>query len=107
MCQYVIYNLQDHTYWSNSFGWVGLEEASFYDETDRNTLNLPIGGRWVPLWEVDYLQAVRLIAELEGLDKLGEGTCYAVAEEMGLDVSEVYDIIDRAKTKFDSFKQRM
>lgn len=110
MCYYVVYNIDNHRCWNDDIkGWMPLDQATaFYDyDVARINFPLPAGGQWLPAWEVDYLQAVRLITELEGLDKLGESTCYALAEEMGLDVNEVYDIIDRAKAKFDSFKSRL
>ena len=34
-------------YWSNSCGWVNREHASGFSLEEVNSLNLPIGGRWV------------------------------------------------------------
>tara|TARA_Y100000310_G_scaffold324929_1_gene387568 strand:+ start:415 stop:636 length:222 start_codon:yes stop_codon:yes gene_type:complete len=35
-------------YWSNEWGWVGIEEATKFTEEDAGVfLNLPYGGEWV------------------------------------------------------------
>jgi hypothetical protein len=35
-------------FWSNESGWVieGSDEVSFFDEHERDRLNLPLGGEW-------------------------------------------------------------
>ena len=33
-------------YWSNEFGWVDLHDADRFDNAEKLTLTLPIGGRW-------------------------------------------------------------
>lgn len=39
-------------YWDNEMGWVDEYDASFFNEREKRTLNLPVGGlrdnvRWV------------------------------------------------------------
>jgi len=34
-------------YWSNQWGWTGIEEADAFTEEEAGKLNLPVGGEWV------------------------------------------------------------
>lgn len=34
-------------YWSNDIGWVSKGSADIFTEEERNSLNLPIEGKWV------------------------------------------------------------
>jgi hypothetical protein len=34
-------------YWSNDIGWVGAECCDSFTRSERETVNLPIGGEWV------------------------------------------------------------
>jgi len=34
-------------YWSNQWGWTGVEEADRFTEEEASALNLPVGGQWV------------------------------------------------------------
>ena len=36
-------------YWSNEWGWTGIEEADQFTEEEAAELNLPVGGDWVYL----------------------------------------------------------
>jgi len=38
---------QSGLYWSNSLGWTTIEEADTFDDDDKETSALPIGGKWV------------------------------------------------------------
>ena len=44
---YIIWNPLEG-FWSNNFGWVeNIDDADIFSEEEKNTFNLPIGGRWV------------------------------------------------------------
>jgi hypothetical protein len=34
-------------YWNNKMGWVDLEEADVFTQSEFETLHLPIGGQWL------------------------------------------------------------
>ena len=34
-------------YWSNEWGWTGIEEADRFTEEEASALVLPVGGQWV------------------------------------------------------------
>lgn len=36
-------------WWNNEMGWVDWELADEFDEIDKRSFNLPIGGEWAPL----------------------------------------------------------
>jgi len=48
-CEYVIQNQSDNDLlWSNSDGWVeDLNNADYFEEWEKETLNLPIEGMWI------------------------------------------------------------
>lgn len=53
MKKYVIRALRERDevgplYWANEFGWVDRSSADTFDESEVTTLNLPMGGVWVP-----------------------------------------------------------
>ena len=35
-------------YWSNKLGWTAIGLADQFTEAEKNTLNLPMDGEWVP-----------------------------------------------------------
>jgi len=35
-------------YWSNDLGWVLRPQSDKFTTEEKNTLNLPLGGRWLP-----------------------------------------------------------
>lgn len=37
----------EHLYWSNALGWTDVGNADRFDNADKLTLNLPVGGRWL------------------------------------------------------------
>jgi hypothetical protein len=39
-------------YWSNKDGWVDRPSADVFSDSEKETLNLPYGGRWVSVQEV-------------------------------------------------------
>jgi hypothetical protein len=45
--EYVVHRLdtdiEEIAYWSNRFGWIGIESATIFDKTDTETYNLPVG----------------------------------------------------------------
>ena len=44
---YIIWNFLEG-FWSNNNGWVeDIDGADIFNEEEKNTLNLPIDGRWV------------------------------------------------------------
>jgi hypothetical protein len=36
----------DHLYWSNDFGWVGLDEATRFGIEELDKVDLPLDGEW-------------------------------------------------------------
>jgi hypothetical protein len=52
---YVIRSIDDqdrYEYWSNDFGWVSLSIADQFTPEEQKTLNLPMGGEWVPYSQI-------------------------------------------------------
>lgn len=45
---YRIISTDCKAFWSNADGWVGLYGSDIFTEKERETLNLPIDGCWVP-----------------------------------------------------------
>ena len=44
---YIIQNKNDEElYWSNQWGWCDIDEADRFSEDEKNTLNLPLEGKW-------------------------------------------------------------
>lgn len=43
----------DLLYWSNELGWADLDAATVFSASEKNTLNLPMGGAWRALSEPD------------------------------------------------------
>lgn len=39
----------DKLFWSSADGWVGMDSADTFSERDKQTLSLPIDGRWVEI----------------------------------------------------------
>ena len=46
---WLIYSPQARLWWSNEIGWVGRKSATVFLVVEKQRLNLPIGGKWVPL----------------------------------------------------------
>jgi hypothetical protein len=58
--EYQIISVNNKAFWNNQEGWVGIESGTIFTEEERNTLNLPCDGRWVP-----YFAAIpRTVGEL-------------------------------------------
>jgi hypothetical protein len=55
MKHYMIYGKREsfiegeNMYWSNDIGWTLKEGADVFSQSERDTLNLPIGGEWEEL----------------------------------------------------------
>ena len=95
---YVIQNEKGTEYWSNDDGWVDIKSATPFSEQEKLTLNLPIGGKWTTLWEVNSIQFARFIAECEACGIFNdELRLEEVADSMDLDIDEVFEIISRAQ----------
>lgn len=45
---YRIISTNCKAFWSNADGWVGLKGSDIFTDKERETLNLPIDGCWVP-----------------------------------------------------------
>lgn len=103
---YVIANEKNTEYWNNDNGWVDISSATLFNEEDTEVLNLPVGGHWVTLWEVNSLQFARFIAECEAVGVFSdESIMEQVAEEMDLDTDEVFQLVSRAQEYFDTWKK--
>jgi hypothetical protein len=46
--KYRIISTNCKAFWSNDDGWVGLKGATVFSKQERETLNLPCEGCWVP-----------------------------------------------------------
>lgn len=105
MKPYVITNLKGTEFWSNEFGWTDISESTKFFEEETKTLNLPMEGKWMTLWEVNSLQFARFIAECEACGIFtDEDRLLQVCDSMDLELDEVYEIVGRAQTFWDNFK---
>lgn len=94
-------------FWSNTDGWVDIGSAERFTKEETQNLNLPIGGSWATLWEVNIVQFARFIAECESCGVFTVANLQDVAESMDLCQDEVLEVIDRAQACWDGFKSRM
>jgi hypothetical protein len=52
MSEYVIYNIEDdQLFWNNSLGWVPTEQETRFTQAERDSLPLPVGGKWAVVCE--------------------------------------------------------
>lgn len=101
MKPYVIRNESGTEFWSNEDGWVDLASATKFTPDEYKSLNLPIGGTWITLWEINAVQFARFIAECEACGVFSdEVRMEEVAESMDLELDEVYEIISNAQDDF-------
>ena len=102
---WVIQNLNDGTFWSNELGWVGIESAVVYSDEEREgVVHLPLESKWVILWELSALRFARLVTECDAVGLFADKSLMdLVAIGMNMDVSEVYELVDRAKVCWDSY----
>lgn len=104
MSLFVIINSRQE-FWSNQVGWTDITEATKFTLEETQTFNLPTGGKFTPLWEVDGLQFARFIAECEACGVFAdEERMMQVADEMDLELDEVFELVSRAQEVFDNFK---
>lgn len=94
-------------YWSNEGGWVDALDADVFSQEERDSLHLPLGGEWCPLWEENTIQFARLISEAEALGLWNEAATRCLAEEMDLSQEEVCSIISLAQEVFDRMKEKI
>ena len=52
MTHYIIISASG-LFWSNNDGWVDFESATVFSLNDRYVLNLPIGGDWIKLADIE------------------------------------------------------
>jgi len=104
MKPYIIQNKSENSYWSNEDGWVDVDSATKFSEKEILEFNLPTDGKWITLWEINSIQFSRFIAECEGFGVFeNEERMEQVAEQMDLDIDELYQIISRAQYEFAKF----
>lgn len=104
MSPFVIINSRQE-FWSNQIGWTDITEATKFTLEETTTFNLPTGGKFISLWEVNGIQFSRFIAECEACGVFtDEDRMMQVADEMDLDLDEVFEIVSRAQEVFDNFK---
>ena len=60
-----------------------------------------------PLWLNDELQFARLIAEAEAEGVWTKKTVKGLCNQTGLELDEVYALIDRAQHRWDGAKERL
>jgi hypothetical protein len=73
--RYVIHSADEDGYWSNEFGWGGIEAAHVFTAAEQSDLQLPLGGRWVALKPFSVL-----LHYPDDLDNTGYETYYAFVE---------------------------
>lgn len=101
---FVIRNQKCTEFWSNENGWGCIEEANVFSEAESAAIHLPVGGSWVRLWECNQIQFARFIAECEACGVFcNELLMNHVANEMDLDMPELFQIVSRAQEEFDDF----
>lgn len=90
MTYWIISNEDDEDlFWSNEQGWVPLEIATHFTHTETKTLNLPLGGRWMPV-EMDPDDVSLATVSIE----LSDGTEASIVVED--DIAEnIADAIER------------
>lgn len=49
----------DPLYWSNDQGWVDRDSCDVFDQTERDTLRLPVGGTWETNGDIWIIREVR------------------------------------------------
>jgi hypothetical protein len=51
MAEYIIAGTDngERVYWSNTWGWTGIEQAERFTDYESRHLNLPVGGVWVEI----------------------------------------------------------
>ena len=106
---YIISNQAKTEVWSNENGWVDADSATRFSRKETQQFSLPTDGQWVALWEVDSLQFIRLIAECESYGVFSNSlpTMRKVAEEMDLDLDDLFEIISRAQERWDKYKTKL
>lgn len=79
-----MYLIQDKVmqqlFWSNSMGWVGVEDADVFTKEEMLMLNTPIGGKWLKLKEeksvLTYHKLALIIDKMSESEKLCTVTIY-------------------------------
>lgn len=47
---FVIQAIHDNeSFWSNNLGWSDLKSATIFGYPDNLQMNLPLGGKWIPM----------------------------------------------------------
>jgi hypothetical protein len=105
---YCIINDQQEC-WNNEHGWTDWEEADYFTADEQEAFNLPTGGRWISLWELNGLQFARLIAECTaaGVFVRARNVMESVYDSMDLTSEQVSQIIERAQRCFDLSKEKL
>jgi hypothetical protein len=87
--EYQIISTNNKAFWNNEEGWVGIDSGTIFTEEERNTLNLPCDGRWVP-----YTAAVpRTVGELrEYLALLPQNMTIGFCKDGGKRASDYFDL---------------
>ena len=106
--KYVITTEKKNLFWSREHGWTSIEKATIFSQAATINFTLTGDSLWLPLWEVDQIQFARFIAECEAYGLFDDAEKLAdVAEEMDLDLDDVCNLIDRAKTVLDKVKSNI
>jgi hypothetical protein len=108
MKPFVIKNECGTEFWSNDNGWTDIGSATHFTQDETRSLNLPTGGTWVTLWEVNCLQFTRFIAECEACGVFNDEDRLAqVAESMDIEINDVYELVSRAQEFWDNYKDKL
>jgi len=116
MRRYAIYSASESRkegepmYWSNKHGWVPLDQADTYTENETSQFNSAVGGRWIelknenPLWEDNYVQFTRLLAEIMATGCLTEEVWDTLLDEMDLESDDLSELFERAQEEWERMK---
>lgn len=105
---FIINEKNKNLFWNNENGWGSFDTSDSFSIEEKVRLNLPQEGVWVSAWEVDTIQFARLIAECEACGVFAdEERMMQVADEMDLEMDELFGIIDRAMNRFEQAKEKI
>ena len=99
--------VEENVFWSNEFGWADLDSAERFTIEEKQELNLPMDGYWIPLWSVDMIQFVRLLAECNQAGIFTLENLAPVAESMDLEEDQILSIIERAENRWEEEKEKI
>jgi hypothetical protein len=108
MKNYLIKNKKQMNFWSNEWGWTDVQSADLFSADEKKTLNLPVDGMWITIWEAKSVQFFRFIAECEACGVFSdEDHMQEVADGMDLELQDLFGIISQAQNEFAEFCKKI